>query len=196
MNDTVSPAASPYGSTTSKWDGWRRWTLPKREYGRHFRSSRESPRSSPASRRSPSSPANRGAYLLAHVFDPEAEKLEEGGTLEGADSAIELGLRQASAEASRILSRIGSSEWSQDAKSVLSEIERAIDAVDWEEKEQAVRDQLDSARKGIEENADYQVLRQQMDKLVEALRTLGRSEEAQKLQKRIEELFGTKPGED
>ncbi len=58
-SDTVSPAVSPCASTTSKWDGSRRWTSPKREYGRHFRSSRESPRSSRASRRSPSSPANR-----------------------------------------------------------------------------------------------------------------------------------------
>ena len=136
-----------------------------------------------------------GTWLLAHVFDPDAEKLEQGGTLEGADSTVELTLRQAAVEASQLLSRIGSSEWVQDAKGVVSEMERAIDEVDWGEKEKEVRERLASARKSIEENEDYQTLRRQMDELVEELRSLGRSEEARKLQEQIEKLFGAEPAE-
>ena len=104
-----------------------------------------------------------GTWLQAHVFDPDAEKLGEGGTLEGADSTVELTLRQAAAEASRILSRIGSSEWVQDAKSVVSEMERSIDEVDWGEKEKEVRQQLESARRSIEESEDYQARRRAID---------------------------------
>ncbi len=134
-----------------------------------------------------------GIYLLAHVFDPEAEKLGEGGTLEGADSSVELTLRHAGAEASRVLSEIGSSEWVQDAREVFSEMERAVEGVDWGEKEKEVREELESARKGIEEDADYQVLREKMNALVEELRALGRSEEARKLKEHIEKLFGAEP---
>jgi len=136
-----------------------------------------------------------GTWLEAHVFDPEAEKLEEGGTLEGVDSTVELTLRQATAEASRLLSRIGSSDWVQEAKGVVSEMEGAIDEVDWGAKEKEVREQLESARKSIEESKDYQSLRKQMDELVEELRAMGRSEEARKLQEQIEKLFGTEPSE-
>jgi ABC-type transporter Mla subunit MlaD len=136
-----------------------------------------------------------GSYLLLHVFDPEAETLEEGGTLIGVDSSVELALRQAAAEASRLLSRIGTSEWVQDAKDVVSEMERAVDEVDWGEKEKEVRDRLESARKGIEENADYQALRKQMEELVEELRALGRSEQAKKLKEQIDKLFGAEPRE-
>ena len=140
-----------------------------------------------------------GIYLLAHVFDLEAEKLEEGGTLEGADSGIELTLRQAGSGASQFLSRVGSSEWVQEAKGLVSDMERELEEVDWGEKEKEVREQFEAARKVLDETADdtseqakesYQVLREQMNRLVEELRGLGRSEEAQKLQEQIEKLFG------
>jgi len=143
-----------------------------------------------------------GPYLLAHVFDPAAEKLEEGGTLEGVDSAIELTLRQAGFEASRFLSRVGSSEWVQEAKGLVSEMEREIEEVDWGEKEKAVRDELESAREGLDETADkagkkakesYQALREQMNRIVKELEGLGRSEEAKKLRDQIEKLFGEEP---
>jgi paraquat-inducible protein B len=140
-----------------------------------------------------------GTYLLAHVFDPEAEKLEEGGTLEGVDSGIELTLRQAGSEASQFLSRVGSSEWVQEAKGLVSQMEREIEEVDCGEKEKAVREQLSSARDGLDETADetseqakesYRALRGQMNRIVEELKGLGRSEEAKKLQDQIEKLFG------
>jgi hypothetical protein len=136
-----------------------------------------------------------GTYLLAHVFDSEAEKLEEGGTLIGVDSSVELAMRQAAAEASRLLSRIGTSEWVQDAKEMVSEMERSVDEIDWGEKEKEVRDRLESARKGIEESDDYQALRKQMEELVEELRALGRSEQAKKLKEQIDKLFGAEPRE-
>jgi ABC-type transporter Mla subunit MlaD len=136
-----------------------------------------------------------GTWLEAHVFDPEAEKLGEGGTVEGVDSTVELTLRQAAAEASRLLSRIGSSDWVQEAKGVVSELERAVDEVDWGAKEKEVREQLESAKKSVEESKDYQSLRKQMGELVEELRALGRSEEARKLQEQIEKLFGAEPSE-
>ncbi len=143
-----------------------------------------------------------GAYLLAHVFDPEAEKLEDGGTLEGVDSAIELTLRQAGSEASRFLSGVGSSEWVQAAKGLVSDMEREIEEVDWGEREKAVKDELESAREGLDETADktgkaakesYQTLRAQMTRIVKELEGLGRSEEARKLQDQIEKLFGEEP---
>ena len=144
-----------------------------------------------------------GLYLLAHVFDPEAEKLGEGGTLEGADSGMELTVRQASSEASRILARIGSSEWVQEAKGLISDMEREVEEVDWGEKEKEVREQLEAAREAIDEAAgetseqakeSIQKMREQMDRLVEELRELGRSEEARKLQDQIEKLFDTESG--
>jgi ABC-type transporter Mla subunit MlaD len=140
-----------------------------------------------------------GLYLLAHVFDPEAEKLGEGGTLEGVDSGMELTVRQASSEASRFLARIGSSEWAQEAKSLLSDVEREVEEVDWGGKEKEVREQLEAARGAIDEAAgktseqakeSLQKLRGRMDQLVAELRELGRSEEARKLQEQIEKLFG------
>jgi len=143
-----------------------------------------------------------GLYLLAHVFDPEAERLGEGGTLEGVDSGMELTLRQASSEASRFLARIGSSEWVQEAKGLVSDMEREVEEVDWGEKEKEVREQLDAAREAIDEAAgetseqakeSFQKMREQMDRLVEELRELGRSEEARKLQDQIEKLFGSEP---
>ena len=145
-----------------------------------------------------------GTYLLAHVFDPEAEKLVQGGTLEGADSGIELTLRQAGSEASQFLSRVGSSEWVQEAKGLVSDMERALEEVDWGEKEKQVREELEAARKSLDETADetseqakesYHALREQMNRLVEELRGLGRSEEAQKLQDQIEKLFGAESGQ-
>ncbi|HLE72535.1 MAG TPA: hypothetical protein VJH87_22845, partial [Vicinamibacteria bacterium] len=145
-----------------------------------------------------------GTYLLAHVFDPEAEKLEEGGTLEGVDSAIELTLRRAGSEASQFLSRVGSSEWVQEAKGLVSDMERELEEVDWGEKEKEVREQLETARKGLDEAAEesseqakesYRALREQMNRLVEKLKELGRSEEAQKLQEQIEKLFGAESGQ-
>ncbi len=144
-----------------------------------------------------------GTYLLAHVFDPEAEKLAEGGTLEGADSGIELTLRQAGSEASRLLSRVGSSEWVQEAKGLVSDVEREIEEIDWGEKEKAVREELEAAQKGLDETADetseqakesYAALREHMNRLAAELRELGRSEEAEKLQDQIEKLFGAKSG--
>ncbi len=140
-----------------------------------------------------------GLYLLAHVFDPDAEKLGEGGTVEGVDSAMELTVRQASWEASRFLSRIGSSDWVQEAKSLVSDVEREVGEVDWGEKEKEVRQQLDAARAAIDEAAgetsaeakeSFQKMREQMERLVEELRELGRSEEARKLQDQIAKLFG------
>lgn len=140
-----------------------------------------------------------GTYLLAHVFNPEAEKLEEGGTLEGVDSGIELTLRQAGSEASLLLSRVGSSEWVQQAKGLVWDMERELEEVDWGEKEQELREELEAARKDLDETADqtseqakegYQALREQMNRLVEELQRLGRSEEAEKLQEQIEKLFG------
>jgi ABC-type transporter Mla subunit MlaD len=140
-----------------------------------------------------------GIYLLAHVFDPDAEKLEEGGTLEGVDSGVELALREASSEASRILSRIGSSEWVQQAKGVLSELERELQEIDWGQKEKQVREELEEARKSLDEAAGetsqtakeaYQELRRELDRLVTELEKLGRSEQARKLKDRVDELFG------
>jgi ABC-type transporter Mla subunit MlaD len=140
-----------------------------------------------------------GLYLLAHVFDPEAEKLREGGTLEGVDSGLELTVRRASSEASRFFSGIGSSEWMQEAKDLVSDMEREVEEVDWGEKEKEVREQLDAARKAVDETAgatseqakeSFRKMREQMDRLVEELRELGRSEQAQKLQDQIEKLFG------
>ncbi len=140
-----------------------------------------------------------GPYLLAHVFDPEAEKLEAGGTLEGVDSGIELALRQAGSEASRFLSRVGSWEWAQEAKGLVSDVEREIEEVDWGDKEKEVKELLEAARQGLDDAAEesteqakesYQALRAQMNRLVEELREIGRSEEARKLQEQIEKLFG------
>jgi paraquat-inducible protein B len=140
-----------------------------------------------------------GLYLLAHVFDPEAEKLGEGGTIEGVDSGLELTVRQASSEASRFLSGIGSSDWVQEAKNLVSDMEREVEGVDWGGKEKEVREQLDAARKAIDQAAgetseqakeSFQKTRAQMDRLVAELRELGRSEEARKLQDQIEKLFG------
>jgi len=145
-----------------------------------------------------------GLHLVAHVFDPEAEKLEEGGTLEGVDSGIELTLRQAGSEASRLLSRVGSSDWVREAKGLVSEMERELEEVDWGEKEKAVREQLEAARKGLDETAgetseqakeSYEALRGRMDRLVEELRKLGRSDEAESLQEQIERLFGAESGQ-
>jgi hypothetical protein len=140
-----------------------------------------------------------GLYLLAHVFDPEAEKLGEGGTLEGVDSGMELAVRRASAEASRFLGSIGSSEWVKEAQGLISEMEREVAEVDWGAKEKEVREQLDAARKAIDEaagetteqaKAGFQKMREQMERLVEELEELGRSEEARKLREQIERLFG------
>lgn len=127
-----------------------------------------------------------GPYLLAHVFDPEAEKLEEGGTLEGVDSSVELTLRQASSEASQFLSRIGSSEWAKEAEGLVSDMERKLGEIDWDETAERTSDQAKES---------YQSLRDQMDRMVKKLEELGRSEEARKLQVRIEKLFGAEPGQ-
>jgi paraquat-inducible protein B len=143
-----------------------------------------------------------GTFLLAHVFDPEAEKLEAGGTLEGVDSPLELTLRQAGSEASRFLARVGSTEWVQEAKGLVSEMERKAGEVDWGEKEKTVRDQLARARKSLDEagektaeqaKASYQALREQMNRIAAELDKLGKSEEARKLQEQIEKLFGEEP---
>jgi ABC-type transporter Mla subunit MlaD len=140
-----------------------------------------------------------GLYLLAHVFDPAAEKLEEGATIEGVDSGVELALRQASSEASRLLSQVGSSEWVEEAKGLVSELESELEKVDWGEKEKEVREELERAREGLAETVEktaeqakesYQALRERMNLMVKQLEELGRSEEARKLRERIETLFG------
>jgi hypothetical protein len=145
-----------------------------------------------------------GLYLLAHVFDSEAEKIEEGGTLEGADSGVELALQQAGSEAGQFLARVGSSEWVQEAKGLVSELERELETVDWGGKEKEIRDELERAQEGLDEAADktaekakesYQALRERMDLIVKELEELGRSEEARKLRKRMEELFGAETGQ-
>lgn len=138
-------------------------------------------------------------YLLAHVFDPEAEKLEEGATLEGVDSSVELAIRQAGSEASRFLSRVGSSEWVQEAKGLVSELQREIEGIDWGEKENTVREELERARESLDETAGktaegakegYGALREHMNRIVKELEELGRSDEARKLKDHIDELFG------
>jgi paraquat-inducible protein B len=143
-----------------------------------------------------------GPLLLAHVFDPKAETLEEGGTLEGVDSALELTLRQAGSEASRFLARVGTSEWVEQAKGLVSEMERKAGEVDWGEKEKTVQDELESARKSLDEagektadqaKASYQALREQMNRIAAELDGLGKSEEARKLREQIEKLFGEEP---
>ncbi len=140
-----------------------------------------------------------GTYLLAHVFDPEAEKLEEGGTLEGVDSGLELTVRLASTEASQVLSDIGSSEWMQKVKGLVSEAERELEEIDWGEKKTEIREGIEAARNALDEAADetseqakegYRELREQMNQLVEELQRSGRSEEARKLKEQIEKLFG------
>jgi ABC-type transporter Mla subunit MlaD len=140
-----------------------------------------------------------GTYLLAHVFDPGAEKIEEGGTIEGADSEVELALRQAGSEASRFLSSFGSSEWVEEAKGVVSEMEREIAEIDWGAKEKEVREELEAARRELDEAAEgaseqakesYRALRERMDHLAAELEKLGRSEQARELRERIEKLFG------
>jgi len=94
-------------------------------------------------------------YLLAHVFDPEAGKLEAGGTLEGVDSGLELGLRQAGSEASQVLSRIGSSALVEEAK----ESSRAL-------RERLSRLAVELEKLGRSEEA--RKLRDQIEKLVGA----------------------------
>jgi ABC-type transporter Mla subunit MlaD len=67
-----------------------------------------------------------GTYLLAHVFDPEAEKLEAGGTLEGVDSGLELSIRQAGSEVSQVLNSISSSELVEQAKESSGELRKRL----------------------------------------------------------------------
>jgi ElaB/YqjD/DUF883 family membrane-anchored ribosome-binding protein len=83
-------------------------------------------------------------------------------------------------------------------------MEREIEEVDWGEKEKEVRDELESARESLDQTANetseqakegLQALRERMNRLVEELRGLGRSEEAQKLQEQIEKLFGAEPAQ-
>jgi ABC-type transporter Mla subunit MlaD len=129
-----------------------------------------------------------GTFLLAHVLDPEGEKLEAGGTLEGVDSSLELTLRRA-----------GSSSWVRDAKGLVAEVERELGEVDWGAKRKEVEEQLDAARQAVEKatgdtseaaKKGARALREQMGRLAGELEELGRTEEARKLRDQIEKLFG------
>ncbi|MGH9319573.1 MAG: MlaD family protein [Vicinamibacteria bacterium] len=139
------------------------------------------------------------AFLLAHVLNPEAEKLAEGASVEGVDSAIELTLRQAGSQASQFLESVGSSEWVREVKGLVSEVERKVEEVDWGEKEQEVRGRLEEAERDLEKAAgetaeeakeSYRALSEQMKRIAEELEALGRSDEARKLEEQIERLFG------
>jgi ABC-type transporter Mla subunit MlaD len=134
--------------------------------------------------------------LFVHVLDPEAEKLAEGATIEGADSGVELTLLQAGASASKLLD----SDWAKEAREAFSRIEREIEAIDWGEKKEAVEEQLEEARRAVESAAgeraeeakkSLETAREELNEIAEELEALGRSDQARKLRELADRILGS-----
>ena len=136
--------------------------------------------------------------LEAHVLNPDAPLLENGETVEGVGSGLELALKKAIIKSTYFLQRVTSSKWFKEAVSSLEEVERKLEEIDWDEQSEALREgwedvvhELEGLAEGAEESSSehYQRIRRHVEELSRELEELGRSEQAQKLRRHLEELF-------
>ena len=130
-------------------------------------------------------------FLEAHVLDPDAEKLQEGATVEGSDSHVELAARQASEAAGSLVDEVVSSEWWGKASDFVGDVRRELEAIDWTEEEKELRKEWEETVEGMDDAVGHGVeeLKKGVDELVKELERAGRSDEARELRERFRKLL-------
>ncbi|HXV62430.1 MAG TPA: MlaD family protein [Vicinamibacteria bacterium] len=113
-----------------------------------------------------------GLFLQTYVLDPDAPRLEEGATVEGTDSSLELAMKRARTSVGTLL------DWQDEDQ---AELERRLKELQ-ETLSQLGEDASEEAKKLAEE------LERGIDRLSKELEKAGRSEEAEKIRKKLEEL--------
>ena len=139
-----------------------------------------------------------GRQLTAHVLDPESPPLPSGATVEGADSTLELLVKQGQRKAARAREEFQDSGWLRKAERLMGDVEEALEDFDWEELGEEMRSDLErmsrdlGALAGLSEEAardGYRKLKPELEKLIRELEALGKSQEAERLRRHLEELF-------
>jgi len=139
-----------------------------------------------------------GRQLAGHVLDPESPPLESGATVEGADSTLELLAKQGQGKAARALEDFKESGWFRKTERLMGELEEALEEFDWEELGEEMRSDLErmsrdlAALAGLTDEAardGYRKLKPEIEKLIRELEALGKSQEAERLRRHLEELF-------
>ncbi len=130
-------------------------------------------------------------YLETYVLDPDAERLTEGATLDGADGSIELMAMRASAAAGSLADDARASEWWDKAAGFVDDLKKEFDATDWTEEEKELRERWEQALEQMDEAVEegQEALSKNVDELVKELEEAGRSDEARKLKERFEEFL-------
>lgn len=133
-------------------------------------------------------------YLETYVLDPDADTLDDGASVHGADGSLELMAMRASAAAGNLADDARSSEWWGKASELVDYMKQELDEIDWSKEEKELREQweeiveqLDEALEEGQEELD--AIWARLDKLVKKLEEVGRSDEAQKLKERFEKLL-------
>lgn len=146
-----------------------------------------------------------GRRLAGYVLDPESPLLESGATVEGADSTLELLVKQGQRKAARALDEFQDSEWFRKTERLIGDVERALEEFDWEELGAEMRSDLErmsrdlAALAGLSAEAardGYQKLKPEIEKLIRDLEALGKSKEADELRRHLQELLYKKDKKD
>jgi hypothetical protein len=142
----------------------------------------------------------RGERRLAGtVLDSESPPFEDGATVEGVDSTLELVMKQGQRKASRALAALRDSDWLRKSGRLLEDVHRAVEGVDWEALGKEMQSDLErmgrdlTALAGLTEEkarGGYLKLKPDIEKLIGELEALGKSREAEELRRHLEELLG------
>ena len=129
-------------------------------------------------------------YVLDRIDDDGAEALTDGASVDGADGRLELMAMRASAAAGDLADDARSSEWWGKASEFVDDVKQEIDEIDWTAEEKELRRRWEETVEQMEEAAEegQEELGKLVDELVKKLKEVGRSDEAQKLEDRFEEL--------
>lgn len=113
-----------------------------------------------------------GLFVQTYVLDADAPRLEEGATVDGTDSALELAMKRATASVSSVL------DWSDEDQ---AELDRRL-----EELQETLGKLGEATSEEAKKVADD--LERGIGRLSKELEEAGRSEEAEKIRKKLDEL--------
>jgi hypothetical protein len=137
--------------------------------------------------------------LQAYVVDPQSPPIRGGETIEGVGSGLELALRIGQERARAWMQNLSRSEWARKTGRRLDQLQRELDEIDWKgagerarrkggELSREITDLLSDTEAGARRG--MKSLERGVDGLSRELEQLGKSEEARKLRRWLEQLAG------
>lgn len=136
-----------------------------------------------------------GLYLETHVIDPDAQALDDGASVEGADGSLELLSMRASKMAGELADDARASEWWRKTSEFIDDVRKDLQGTDGTEEERELQREWEAILEQMAQAAEdgEEELARRVDELVKRLEEAGRSDQARELEKRFEELQNDLP---